>query len=196
MSMSQAQYAAQLQQQLPPGMVFQAEDGSTLAALLAGLAEEFSRVDARGDELLAQVFPDTTEDFLADWERVCGLPDECTADLVQTVAERQGAVVARLRANDTPTVAFLIAAAATLGYAITITENHEARYGMSYGGSYGGPAWNFTFTVALVSGDPLVTHRRYGDAYGELYADVTDPDLLCALGHLKPAHTIMFVAAA
>lgn len=191
--MSAVQYAEQLQALLPPGAAFAGGDGSDLHALLAGLAQELERVDVRGDDLLAQVFPDTTTELLEEWERVCGLPDECMTGLAQTDAERQAAVVARLTQNDTPTVAFLVAAAAALGYDITITENRARRFGASYGTAYGGPGWNFTFTVALTSGTPFITRRQYGASYGADYATVIDSELLCTLGHLKPAHTVMFI---
>lgn len=193
MAMSAVKYAEALHALLPPGDAFAGGEGTTLDGLLLGLAQELERIDARGDELLTQVFPDKSTELLAEWERVCGLPDECMVALAQTDAAREAAIVARLTQNSEPTVAFLVAAATALGYDITITENRERRFGASYGTPYGGPDWNLTFTVALSSGDPLITSRQYGADYGGVYATISDLPLLCLLGHLKPAHTIMFI---
>jgi uncharacterized protein YmfQ (DUF2313 family) len=194
MAMTSTQYAGQLRAYLPPGDALAAPDGSTLSALLAGLAGELERVDARGDDLLSQVFPDVTTELLDAWERVTGLPDTCSAGITRTVAQRQTAVVAHLAQNAEPTAAFLVSAAAGIGYAITITPRHAHRCGGNCGLPLGGTDWDFTFVIALTSGASLVSYAHCGDPCGSRLAVYTSTDLLCLIGHLKPAHTVMFIA--
>lgn len=196
MAMTQPQYAAALAALLPPGRALAAPAGSTLSALLAALAAEFARVDARADTLLSEVYPNTTVQLLADWERVCALPDECESDPgALTIPQRQGAVVARLTSNHTPTVAYLESVAEALGYDATITELSPRRCGSDCGGASWSADFAFAFSVAI-TGLSLVAYKRCGAACGLPLATFNAADLLCKLGHLKPAHTEIFMEAA
>lgn len=98
-------YLRELYQRLPRGPIWptQAAEAPTWDALLDALAEEFGRIDADASNALADFFPDVTEDALEDWERLLGLPD-CGLSL-GTLAERRGAVLAKLRRKGNPTLA-------------------------------------------------------------------------------------------
>lgn len=71
------QYGEQLDALLPQGLAWPRENDARMRALIRGLAEEFARVDALGNDLLREVLPSTTIEMLSDWERVAGLPDNC-----------------------------------------------------------------------------------------------------------------------
>src|SRR5690242_18914881 len=71
-------YKKQLKKLTPQGKCWPTEDTSTFVKLLDAISQEFSRVDARASELLDESFPDTTSELLTNWERIAGLPDECS----------------------------------------------------------------------------------------------------------------------
>ncbi len=194
MAMTADQYAEQLCALLPPGDALAAPGGSTLALLLAGLSPELARVDVRGDDLLGQVFPGGSTELLDAWERVTGLPDTCSAGITRTVAQRQTAVVAHLAQNAEPTAAFLVAAAAAIGYTVIITPRHAFRCGDACGSPLGGTDWDYTFVLALDPPVSFVSHMHCGDPCGSRLAQYTHLDLLCTIGHLKPAYTVMFIS--
>lgn len=70
-------YAAALEQMLPPGDALPRGD-SFLRDLLDALAQEFARVESAALNLFDELDPRTTLQLLPDWERVLGLPDDCT----------------------------------------------------------------------------------------------------------------------
>lgn len=119
-----------LKQLLPRGRAWQRGLGTVAHALYEGLVVEAGRVKDRAEELLAEMDPRTTTELIADWERVCGLPDPCTT-APTTLADRRAAVVARLTSrggwSGGPSEPFLIRLMVALGYAeesIVIRRNH------------------------------------------------------------------------
>lgn len=189
MAMTSAQYAEQLRALLPPGRALAAEDGSVVANLLGALAIELSRVDENGDTLLEQIFPDATTDFLADWERITGLPDDC-AQGTQTDAERRTAVMQKLAANSSPTIDFLVGVAADLGYNITIIERGARRVDTAVcGGYYGTTGWNFVWQIDTPVEQAQT--RRAGDPCGGELSHWINPQMPCKIGQHRPAGTLL-----
>ena len=138
--------------------------------------------------LLDEADPRTTLELLADWERVCGLPDPCSGQAA-TIAERRAQVVARLTATGGQSVAYFETLALALGFVITIVERRARFHGRRHHGSaYGGPEMQFIWEVHL---PPELVHRRHhGQGYhGEPYASWGADALKCLLARLKPAHT-------
>ncbi|HRD47444.1 MAG TPA: DUF2313 domain-containing protein, partial [Caulobacter sp.] len=72
-----AQYLEQLQALLPPGAAWARDSEASLTKLLAGLAEEFARVEGRGLALAEEADPRTATELLGEWEAAFGLPDTC-----------------------------------------------------------------------------------------------------------------------
>jgi uncharacterized protein YmfQ (DUF2313 family) len=94
--------------------------GTNLRALLAGMADNFLRLQQRSCDLSeTESFPGTAIEMLPDWEQALGLPDPCVTDAL-TVAQRQAACIARLAGSFNPTAANMIAYAAAIGFTITI----------------------------------------------------------------------------
>jgi len=61
---------------------------TTISDLLNAFAEELNRLEIRLMDLLKEGIPGLSEELLTDWERVLGLPDECSS-LGSTLEQRQ-----------------------------------------------------------------------------------------------------------
>jgi uncharacterized protein YmfQ (DUF2313 family) len=101
---------------LPPGRGLGRGIASLIYALTEGYSTEFARAMKRGEELLAEADPTTTSEMLADWERVLGLPDECSAGETSDTL-RRAAIVARLTDTGETTIAAFLRDALALDYA-------------------------------------------------------------------------------
>lgn len=190
MALTEQDYASQLADLLPVGAAWPREPDSKLARLLAGLAVEFARVDARGDELLAESDPRTTYELLSEWERVEGLPDECTVPGGSAAARRE-ALLSRLTGIGGQSRAYFISIAAALGYpGATITEFRPFHCQSACDDSLDPDPWRFVWQLNL----PTAVNVRYMTA--ESAADGAlgewgDTTLECVINRLKPAHTIV-----
>lgn len=191
MGLSAESYRAHLQALLPPGMAFPRAPGAMLSKLLDALAAEFARVDARGWQLIDEADPRSALELLGDWERVCGLPDACTAELATTLQERRAAVVDRLTAVGGASKDYFIALAEAMGYAIEIDEYRPFVAGLSRCGDVlkGGHSVRHQWRVRVTG--PRYVHFRAGvsQAGDRLGKIVRAEDLECKLKRFKPAHT-------
>jgi uncharacterized protein YmfQ (DUF2313 family) len=190
MGMNGDQYRNQLASLLPKGLAWSREGGSGLMALLRGLAEEFSRIDGRGDDLLREVVPTTSIELLSDWERVAGLPDECITSS-QTIQERRNALLGRLAGTGGQSAAFFIEVAKNLGYTVTITEFKPFRAGISRAGdALTNGDWVYAFRVNAPA--TTVSEFRAGiGSVGEPLRTWGNDLLECVLRRIRPAHTII-----
>lgn len=85
-----AAYAKMLASLLPPGRVWRLETGTVLANVLLGAADELERIHERGQDLIEESDPRTTDELLEDFERVLDLDSDGTDD------ERRARVVSHL----------------------------------------------------------------------------------------------------
>lgn len=188
-------FKRQFVQLLPPGRAFQVQPGSNLDKLITGLTQEQPRIDSDAIELITEAQPDQTDQLLPDFEAEAGLPDDC-APAVQTVDQRRAALVQKLTLNQTITLAYLSAAAAALGFVVTIVKRHMRQYGTLYGGclygdTYGDSSWNYVIEVhaALIN----LQYRNYGSNYGEAYASWGNSLLECTLDGMIGVGVIRFI---
>lgn len=189
MALTESDYLRQLQALLPPGPAWPKDDEALLTRLLAGLSEELARVDGRAWQIAEEADPRTVAELFADWERVAGLPDACAVAFggTQTAAQRRAALVGRLTTMGGQSPAYYIALAASIGYAITITEFRAHTVVDDVDDALYDIAWNFAWqvnaalntiheiTVDMTVEDPLAA---WGNALLE-----------CVINRLKPAHT-------
>jgi uncharacterized protein YmfQ (DUF2313 family) len=84
----EADYLQMLRALLPPGPAWSEELAPQVHRVLAGLAHEFLRIDARARALLDEMDAATVRELVPDWERVCALPDECLGP-AQSFEDRQ-----------------------------------------------------------------------------------------------------------
>lgn len=166
---------------LPPGDALPIAFDSELANVLRVSARSLDRLEELAEFLLQDLDPRVTTNFLEDWERVLGLP-EC-GSLAGTTAERRAEVLEKFTRQGTLTKADLIAAAAVLGFTITITEHRP--YPPASDGSPLGDA--HIFDVVLPALD--VTYFRASESRsGDSLGSFGDDRLTCLLDGRKPAH--------
>lgn len=186
-----ADYLSLYQGLLPVGGAWPREPQATLTKVLSAEADESTRIHNRAVDLLDEDDPRATTEMIGDWERVTALPDKCSAAYVTTLQERRAAVVARLTARGGQSRAFYTALAASLGYAITITEFGPFRVGRNAcGEALCGQQWDFVWRVNA----PTTTVRPFrtgASACGEPLRKWGNEMLECAIRRVKPAHTMV-----
>lgn len=178
---------------MPRGRVWSRDQDSTQAKVLTGLAQVYARNTVRASELLADAFPVTSYELLGEWELSLGLPDPC-AGATPTIAQRRSQVVARLTNSGGQSVAYFVALAAALGYAISVTQFLQARAGtLKAGDPSSGVDWNFAWRV---NGPPTTIYRAMAGAMaagGPLVA-WGNKVLECEIRAVAPAHSVVLFA--
>lgn len=109
-------WLASLQSLLPPGRAFTREPDSNLTKLLEAVAAMFASAESLAVELRNQsADPLIATHMLPDWERLLGLPDECTAELELSILQRQRMALARLTERGGQSRPYFIALAEAYG---------------------------------------------------------------------------------
>ncbi len=164
-----------LQGLLPRGLVWTRDPARRLTRLLAGLADEFVRVQNRAGSLMEEADPRTTTaaGLLPDWERVTGLPE--FGYYPTTESDRRAVLAGKLAAQGGQSAAYFEGLALAMG-AVADVEN---------------TAWPFVWSVSVPSG---VTRFRAGDPAGAplITFDEVAGRVRLAFEKYKPAHTFIW----
>lgn len=190
MALAQSDYQAHLQALQPRGPAWARDGSDSFGRQLAAYADELARLDARSGQLIEEADPRTTSEMLLDWERVAGLPDGCVSDagISQTLSQRRAALLTRLTMIGGQSITYYIALAATLGYAITITEFHlhdvtdDVNYPL-----YATP-WQFAWQINAALN--TVVELLVIDSVDDQLAAWSNVALECVINRFKPAHTV------
>ncbi len=186
-------YREQIIKLLPQGMAWNTDPSSNFYKVIDAMAQEFARVDAMCTLLVDESFPDTTLQLLPNWERVAGLPDECS-ELGDTIQVRRMNLLAKIAARGGQTIAYFIEVALKMGFTITISEYNPFR--VDYSAVEDGlndEDWQFAFLVSAPE-ETVVWFRSGGSAAGEPLATWGNERLECLINRLKPAHTLALFA--
>lgn len=168
-------YHAALLALLPAGSAWPREPDSELSKLLKALAQEFARIDARANQLLAESLPSQTVELLAEWETDYALPDGCST-AAQTIEERRAALQQKYLQYGSQSREFLTELAAAMGISITITEYQHRRFGDNFGEVWRGQGWNFVVQVDATATEEQAALAAY---------------LECALKRVLQAHKVL-----
>ncbi|MNQ96591.1 hypothetical protein D3C85_1122030 [compost metagenome] len=90
--------AGQLASNLPDGRAWQAKNlpGTNVYAAISACGAEFREIQLMIETLAREFDVRMTDQLLPDWERSCGLPEECIGQLA-SLEDRRNAVILRLR---------------------------------------------------------------------------------------------------
>src|SRR5690606_34710268 len=121
--------------------------------------DELGRADALITGLVDEALPDTTSVLLENWERIAGLPNECSA-LAETESDRRANLLAKLRARGGQSVAYIVDVVDAMGYEITIDEYTPFIVDESYAGDpLYDDDWYFVFKITAP--DVLPDHTGF-----------------------------------
>lgn len=184
-------YWEQLRALLPLGAAWPQRLEARLHQLLRAEADELARIHERAQVLIEEVDPRTTYELLTDWERVAGLPDPCLG-LAPTLSRRRESLVAKLTRRGGQSRQYFIDVAASIGFAIAITEFEPWRCDMACDLPITGDAWSFAWEVRA----PEETVRFFTTQSGcdEPLSEWGNDVLECVIGRLAPAHTVVIFA--
>ncbi|WP_167752776.1 MULTISPECIES: YmfQ family protein [Alcaligenaceae] len=199
--LTDADYRALLFAMLPPGVVWPTDPDSRLQRVLLGLAQEFVRVDARARQLLAEADPRQARELFPEWEASYSLPSQC-APAVQSLADRQVALIGRIVGRGGMRAADYIDMAEGLGYPGTeIIEQHEATMelangvgprGAEIGDPLNGEDWLWAWDVLVPSG--VIREAVIGGSeIGDPLRSWGDELIECALHEAAPSWLILNV---
>lgn len=95
---TQEQATRQLASVLPDGKVWEAKNvpGTNAYGLASACAAEFREIQKQIETLAREFDVRLTDQLLPDWEKSCGLPEECIGQLA-SLEDRRNAVILRLR---------------------------------------------------------------------------------------------------
>lgn len=143
------QYREALSALMPRGQAWPKTPGTVQQSVLAALAESYMRSDNAAVSMLKASFPATATDFLTEWEKSLGLPDDC--GISETgVGARQQAILARLAFSGGQSRQFYIMLAKSMGYDISLRVFRQARAGLSHcGDALNGDDWPSCLQVTL-----------------------------------------------
>ncbi|UVM37676.1 YmfQ family protein [Pseudomonas sp. B21-017] len=189
-----AQYHTQLRSLLPSGPAWDPERVPELEDVLAGVAQELARLDARAADLLNEMDPAGVSELVPDWERVMNLPDPCLG-APPLFDDRRLAVRRRLLAVGSQTIGYFVEIARTQGYPnATITELRAPRMGRSRFGAAHFGTLQAQFMWTLNTGGRLLLGRRFGASYwGERFGMNPGNALECLIHRSAPAHTLVYI---
>ncbi|WON77845.1 YmfQ family protein [Serratia sp. UGAL515B_01] len=179
-------YESLLKNLLPRGPAWDGED-----PLLLGLAPSLHRVHQRGDDLMIEIDPRTTQELIDRYERLTGLPDACAPDGAQTLAQRQQRLDAKINIMGGISKDFYLAQLYALGYegaTITQFETDVFRCTSTCMDSLYSDEWRFWWQVNMPNTTQVTTMTCMSScteslkAWGDTVAE-------CVINKLCPSHT-------
>ncbi|CNL73934.1 YmfQ family protein [Yersinia kristensenii] len=185
------EYTAALQSLMPGGLVWPKISGGVQTSTLRALARSYQRSDEDARDLLDAAFPSTATAMLPEWEATLGLPDLCAIGEIDSMIQRQRAVVSKLFGIGGQSVDYFIRVAAALGYTISITQYRQACAGMSVcGDAINGEEWPFAWLI--ISPETTINYAQSGLTYcRDPLRTWGNKQLECRLTVLNPSHTIL-----
>lgn len=192
--LSQDSFQGAVRRLMPRGRAWSRRVDALLGALAGAIGDSVWQLHAQQTVLLdVESDPAQAVQLLPDWEADYALPDPCTA-ANPSLAQRHGALLAKIAGIGGQSGAYYTAVVAALGYSITITTWRVPVYGQvsTYGGcDYLVPAWRFAWRVNAPS--VTVSRAAYGAAvYGDPFWSIDDTSLECRLRTIMPGYSVLW----
>ncbi|PWD86220.1 YmfQ family protein [Ignatzschineria cameli] len=185
---SEQAYLERLQSLLPP--VSYDRNGEQMVPTLTVEARLFNRINAHGQRVLNAITPHDSNELIADWERMLGIP----IDFEENYQFRVNRVLQKLAEVGGLSIPYFINLAKKLGYEITIIEGDDYifRSGENrVGDRIGRLDQMWVWYVNVQSSYTEQYYFRAGSARaGERLLTIRDPIIEEIFNDLKPAHTL------
>jgi uncharacterized protein YmfQ (DUF2313 family) len=190
MAMTADQYLAQLQALLPSGAAWTREPDADLTNAMLAIATELARIDARLDDLVNEGDVRTATELITDWERVLGLPDDCMANTVLTLAQRRLLALQRLVEEGGQSAAYYIGLAELLGEpGCTVSEFRPMNCNDNCNSALGSAADRFFWRVNIPHAPANLRSINCNDNCNSAMQVYTPSLAECPIRERKPAHT-------
>ena len=189
MSRTVDQVHAHLLAEAPHGWAWPQDMASTTVRMFRPLARSIADFEARADAQLAEINPRNARELLSDYERVLG-PDPCMRDAATLSIEgRQRVAYQRWTGGGGQSIAYFTALAASLGVAITITEQMVAECGVSVcGDDLAVEPAEFFWLVTLPTSRLIEAECGVAEC-GQNLGDFIPSLVECVIRQNAPAHT-------
>lgn len=187
-----AAWAEILKRLMPEGEAWDFTGNTGL--LVASLSSELATIDAYIRDSIVDLITIRSEEVLAWWESLLGMPDacDCLSDEFISFEQRRALVIDKLSARQTVTKAGLIIRAHKLGYQITIRECRPWRCGIS---SVADPLYSADWAHAfyIVKPESNLLWALAGSARcGDRIRTWGNQRLQCWINRAKQSHTTVF----
>jgi uncharacterized protein YmfQ (DUF2313 family) len=182
----QDEYTKLLHNLLPPGPAWSDSD-----PLLQGLAPSLTRAHQRGDALMKEIDPSQTTELIDRYEMLCGLPDSCAPDGVQTLRQRQQRLDAKINVPGGINEQFYRNQLDALGYtSVTIEQfqNLDSSPDPEWG-----EYWRYYWRVNIPA-DANVEWQTCMSACNSAIRTWGDTVAECVIDKLAPSHTVVVFA--
>ncbi len=172
-------YLPMLLSLLPPGPIWEYEEGDDIYELLKALSYAYARIEARGQDLINEMDPRTTFELLSDWERVLDLPGTNPNPAI-TTQERRDAIHGLLLGFGDPNRSFYEDLAEGLGYNAVVTQEQYSVWvpGSLVGNPLSQHEWRYVWHLITQSGssDDLLkwTTRLTVPEHTKVFFDILD----------------------
>lgn len=127
------QQADILAQYLPDNACYQSawDDGSVLRNILLGLASQWMGIRAFLNDTYDEWDPNTTTQFITEWEATVGIPDDCIP-VASTLEQRRKNILLKLGGMDAETEAQYQNIANILGFSITLEKASDLTFPLKF----------------------------------------------------------------
>lgn len=193
MAIDRERYYQLLVNLLPIGRLWDTRNQPVFRSLIESIANELCRVDERVDAMLRESDPRLTTELIDDWERLVGLPDECTP-IDFSLSGRRAQVAQKYTNVGGLSADFYEKLGLQLGQKIAVKDFFPFRAGRSQAGD----ALTNNFETSFKAGDKVGSQlRTYGwRFYINACLEKESVVIECTLKKLKPAHVgIIFTYA-
>lgn len=183
------QHTQSLANYLPNGRAFVAKNinNTNLRKFLQGLGPEYKRFEENINAVSSEYDPRTTTDFIDEWERSVGIPDDCFSGL-GTIEDRRLHVFLKLASLNISTEQDVLDLAEALGFTASITPGIES---ITFPVTFPIPMFNtvkdarFTIVIDITGGvEPEVFPYTFPITFGSENGTILE----CLLNQLMPAN--------
>lgn len=197
--MEKEDYKKLFQELLPKGPAWSREPKSTMSCLSSAIASFFFYIHQRIEKAGKEIFPQSCDETLTDWEKAYELPEPCKHGNHaegQTFQERRNAVITKKNRKFDPTLKNFEKVAQNLGYKVRTTTYPPAICGIARCGCRLGGNRSASYYVLTVVDGARLTYARCGvSRCSEPLCRITyATDLECLFERIKPAHLVFKIS--
>jgi len=178
-----AQYTDSLARYLPNDSLFAGKNNSSnnIRKFLTGLSYTLFDTNGKIKEFTDNYMPDVTENFLSEWERAVGIPDDCFVTTTDTTT-RQLQVVAKLSYMACQTAQDFVDLALLFGIVVTVVPGIDDATGTTAGLTDREKRFTIVVSADVVTGAtfPMTFPFTFGGSEPEL--------IQCMFNQLDPGN--------